>query len=248
MDILKISIDFLTIVISLLIFYGLKSYLSKYIEAKGTNQATKEDIGEITVIVENIKSDLVQQNEFIKSQLSFQNQHKLNLKAAEREAIFDFNKKISAWLFSMLRFSFSSYDIDNYKELKLISSEFLKRQYECDLAEAQLILFIHDNDFLELKRDLIISVLNYQRIIEKAMHDFYFKCSSYEAELELEKNNLARQSQIRGQFYIEFPLLTQTHITNSMVQFKEVHLLQVKMRNLIHNRLKQLEIEEKNIY
>lgn len=99
MNLQQIFYNFLTTVIALTIFYLFKSFWPKYFEAKGTNQATKEDIGEITEIVENIKSDLLHQNELLKAQLSFKNQHRLNLKTAEREAIFDFNKRVSAWLF-----------------------------------------------------------------------------------------------------------------------------------------------------
>jgi hypothetical protein len=247
MDFKQLIYNFLTIVISLTIFYLFKSYWPKYFEAKGTNQATKEDIGEITEIVENIKSDLLHQNELLKAQLSFKNQHRLNLKTAEREAIFDFNKRISAWLFSLIRFTFSGYNIDNYKELKLMSSEFSKRQYECDLAEAHLVLFMHDKEFLELKRDLTINVIQLEGIVETSMHKVYGSYSKCEFHLELDKDDPSKQSEHRNLLYKELTPLTDAHRKDSIDQYEKVHQLQVKMTELINKRLKQLEDNEKNI-
>lgn len=247
MNIEQLLYNFLTIVISLTAFYLFKSYWPKYFEAKGTNQATKEDIGEITEIVETIKSDLLHQNELLKAQLSFKNQHRLNLKTAEREAIFDFNKRISAWLYSLIRFTFSCYNIDNFKELKILSAEFSKRQYECDLAEAHLVLFMHDKEFLELKRDLTISIIELERIVETSMHKIYGSYSKCQFHLEMDKDDFKKHSEHRNLLYSELTPLTDSHMKDSMEQYKQVHDLKAKMTQLINKRLKQLEDDEKNI-
>jgi hypothetical protein len=244
MDSRQMFFNFLTIIISLTIFYLIKNYWPKYFEAKGTNQATKEDIGEITEIVENIKSDLLQQNELLKAHLSFKNQHRLNLKTAEREAIFDFNKRISAWIFSLIRFTFSGYNIDNYKELKLMSAEFSKRQYECDLAEAHLVLFMHDKEFLELKRDLTVSIIKLEGIVETSMHKVYGSYSKCEFHLEMDKDKQKEQSEHRNLLYKELKSLTEAHRENSTEQYKGVHELHAKMTQLINTRLKQIEADE----
>lgn len=247
MAIEQLLYNFLTIVFSLTVFYLFKSYWPKYFEAKGTNQATKEDIGEITEIVETIKSDLLQQNELLKAQLSFKNQHRLNLKTAEREAIFDFNKRISAWLFSIMRFTFSGYNLDNYKDLKIMSGEFSKRQYECDLAEAHLVLFMHDKEFLELKRDLIISIIELEGIVESYMHKIYSVYSKCEFHLEMDKNDFKKHPEHWNLLYKELEPLTDAHRKDKTEKYKEVHDLQIRMRELINKRLKQLEDDEKDI-
>ena len=247
MDTEQLFYSFLTIVFSLTAFYLFKSYWPKYFEAKGTNQATKEDIGEITEIVENIKSGLLHQNEFLKAQLSFKNQHRLNLKTEEREAIFEFNKRISAWLFSLIRFTFSNYNLENYKDLKIMSAEFLKRQYECDLAEAHLVLFMHDREFLELKRDLTISIIKLEGIVEASMHKIYSSYSKCEFNLEMDKHDLKKHSEHRNSLYNELTPVTGAHRKDRTEQYKQVHNLQAKMTQLINKRLKQLEDDEKNI-
>jgi hypothetical protein len=232
--------NFLITIISLIVFYLFKSYWPKYFEAKGTNQATKEDIGEITEIVETIKSDLIQQNELLRAQLSLNNQHILNLKTAEREAIFEFNKQLSAWLYSVVRFSFSAYNQDNFKDLKLKSADFSKRQYECDLAEAHLTLFMNDQEFLNLKRDLIVAIINFQADTEELMHKVYHQYSKCEFDLGLE-DTLAKQSEIIAKSNKQINLLTNQYLDNMPVQYKEVHIINIKMRELLNKKLEQLE-------
>jgi hypothetical protein len=81
---------------------------------------------------------------------------------------------LSAWLYSLVRFSLSSYNLDNYKELKKEEQEFSKRQYECDIAESHLTLFMHDKEFLEIKRDLTVSIIQYEMTLSKAMQEIYY--------------------------------------------------------------------------
>ena len=247
MDYQQLLLNFLTIVISLIAFYLFKSYWPKYFESKGANQALREDIGEITEIVEKIKSDLSNQNELLKAQLSYNNQHKLNIKSAEREALFDFNKRVSAWLYSLMRFAFSGYDFDNYKEIKLLSVEFSKRQYECDLADAHLVLFMHDKEFMELKRDLSISIIELEQIVGNAILKFHWIYSNCELILEPVKNDSAKKLEIHQQLYKDVQALAEKHIKERLTQYKKVNDLQVKMTHLINTRLKQLEEDEKNI-
>jgi len=245
MELTQILYNFLTVILSLILFYIFKSYWPKYFEAKGTNQATKEDIGEITEIVENIKSDLSRQNEFLKAQLSFRNQHKINLKTAERDAFFDFNKTMSAWLFSLLRFTFSRYNLDNYKEMKSMSAEFSKRQYECDLAEAHITLFLQDIEFIELKRDLIISIINLEGIVENNIHKICRSYSKCEFHLEVDKNDPKKKSEHLDTLYKELDPLIEKYTGDTLEQYKEINVLQVKMTRLINARLKELEEREK---
>jgi len=239
--------NFLIVFFAMLAFYLFKSFWPKYFEAKGTNQATKEDIGEITEIIENIKSDLLQQNELIKAQLSLTNQHKLDLKSAEREAIFEFNRRVSGWIYALIRFTFSNYSQDNYKELKLTSIEFSKRQYECDLAEAHLALFIDTEEFYELKRDLIVSIIELEGIVSKAIYKVYYCYSRFEIELELEKSDARKQADIRASFYKEEKLIIDAYRKDSIEKYKKVHEFHTQMTRLIKTRLRQLEDFENNL-
>ncbi|MFC5625263.1 hypothetical protein [Algoriphagus winogradskyi] len=247
MDISQFLYNFASILISLLILYIFKGFLPKYFEAKGANQATKEDIGEITSIVENVKYDLLEQMELLKAKTSFRNEHILNLKNAERDAIFSFNKHISAWIYFLIRFKFSQYNLNNYKDLKLVFGELSRRQYECDLAEAHLTLFIHDKEFVNLKYNLIISIINHERIIENSINEIFFLFSKCDLELEHETDS-HECSIIRGNLNKKLLQLIEASRVNSLEKYKEVNKFYVQMTELINKRLKQLEDDEINIH
>ncbi|RED26587.1 hypothetical protein BD847_0507 [Flavobacterium cutihirudinis] len=243
----KYFYNFLLILFSLAFFYIFKNFWPKYFETKATNQATKEDIGEITEIVENIKSDLLKQNEILKAQISFNNQHRLNLKNAEREALFAFNKHIAAWFYYLIRFSFSNYDINNYQEIKQSLKEFAKRQYDSDLAEAHLTLFMQDQEFIDLKKDLVISIIELEFILTKAVNELHYKYSKAEFELSQAQSDFAKQTLIRNSLREETYSLQKKSSDDSIEQFKKLNILYKKMIKLINKRLKQIESDENSI-
>ncbi len=148
---------FVQTIAALILYFLIKGFYLKYWETKGSNQATKEDIGEITKIAENIKSEL-----------SLLNQHKFSYKTAEREALFDYNKKYYAWFYYMVRFSFSSYSEENYFELDKINEELTKRQFECDIAEGHATLFCHDGEFNRIKKEISVAIINFENVFSQS--------------------------------------------------------------------------------
>lgn len=234
-------VEFCLIFLSLIVFYIIKNFWPKYFETKATNQATKEDIGEITKIIENVKSDLSKQNELLKAQLSLTNQHKLNIKSAEREAIFDFNKQKSAWIYSLYRFSFYKYHLENYKEISLAILEYQKRQYEYDLADAHLVLFMHDNEFMELKSKLIDEVVELDKVITNTTYDLFSSFSNAESSLLIQKDNPTEQGKIRFILNEQLLSIVKKHKEALAKQFQKVSQFDIQMRELLCARLKKIE-------
>lgn len=234
-------LEFVTIIFSLLAFYILKNYWPKYFETKATNQATKEDIGEITKIVEKIKSNLLQQNEFLKAELSLTNQHKLDIKSAEREAMFEFNKRKSVWIYSLVRFSFFKYDLENFKEInRLTYLEYQERQYEFELAAAHLTLFMHDDQFTNLKENLINEVIELHKIVTGTTYSLYDVFIKAEMRLN-NKDNDSDESKIRYEMIEELLSIQKEFKEKTEKQFEKVNELDIQMRELLCNRLKILE-------
>jgi len=238
-ELIHYFIEFLLIICSLFVFYKLKNFYPKYFEAKATNQATKEDIGEITEIIETIKSDISQQNEFLKAQLSLSNQHKLNIKSAEREAIFEFNKQKSVWIYSLIRFSFYKYDQNNFREIDRDNQlGYQERQYNCDIATAHIVLFIHDNEFLDLKEKLINEIILLHKIIIDTIYSIYHPF--IKAEINF-REYPADEENIRYVRNEELIAIEKKHREEKMMQFEKVNALDVQMRELLFSRLKILE-------
>jgi hypothetical protein len=77
-------------IISFAVFFLLKHYLPSYFNEKGKNLATKEDIGEITKIIESVKLGNSTQLETLKTELSFVARTQEVIYDDERKAIIDF--------------------------------------------------------------------------------------------------------------------------------------------------------------
>jgi hypothetical protein len=232
-----------TTVLTLFGFFLLKNFWPKYFEEKGKNQATKEDIGFITEIVENIKSDLVKQNELLKAELAYSNQHSLSYKNEERNALIDYYKKISACIFFILRFDFTIYDLENYKDLKLMSLELAKRNYECDLAEAHVTLFIYDKEFLNLKKDLSILIIQLQDLLEQAIINYIYCCTQTEIQLSNITKSYEEKSQSTINHYDKIKQIAINYSNESTKKYKEIHGMQIKMRELINKKIIAFEIK-----
>lgn len=170
----------------------------KYFESKATNRANKEDIGTITDIVETIKHDLVTQGDLIKAQLSHKSRHDLELKSEERNAYFELNKHLSAWLYAIIRFSFTGYSIDNYKELKTVNKWFSELEYNYDLSDAHLSIFNQEKQFHELKLDLIKYILKAEHIIENNISKLYYAYSECDIVVNSNLSDFGIQSEARN--------------------------------------------------
>ncbi|TAJ63178.1 MAG: hypothetical protein EPO58_03375 [Chitinophagaceae bacterium] len=241
MIITQIIIQSITIIVGLLLFFLIKSYWPKYFETKGTNQATKEDIGEITTIVEEIKKDLLKETELLKAQLSLTNQHRLNIKTAEIEALINLNNKASSWLYYLVRFDFTSYAVDNFREMADSKIEFSKRQYEYDIAQAHVNLFMHDKELLELIREFTLNILKYERRLGVAINTANYLFSIY--ELKLKRPN-ANELDLVGEHQEKFMEFYNTYQEESLLIYEIVYKAHGKLVRLLHQRLKQIDSSE----
>lgn len=91
--IVRVAIVFVTTMIYILI----KHYWPKYFETKATNQATKEDIGEITKIVEGIKNELTQSLEIFKISYSGLFKEKIDVYRTLLKFIVDINNLVQSY-------------------------------------------------------------------------------------------------------------------------------------------------------
>lgn len=181
---------------------------------------------------------MLKSTEELKAQLSLSNQHLLNFKTAEREAIFDYNKKVSAWLFYLVRFTLSNYSFDNYKDLIKEEQEFSRRKYESDVAESHLVLFMYDQAFLDIKKDLTISIIDYELILSKAIQEIYYLHSKHEIEIEYAEPQ--DKSAIRGSIYQKLSPMLAEYRSLTLDEYKIVHNNHIKFRELINERLKTI--------
>lgn len=84
-------------VIVVLLFY--LAFLKSYFQEKGKNLATKEDIEEMTSLVESVKSEL-----------QYSLQAKLSLRAEEHDALVNYFTRYSVWLSAISNCSLAGVD------------------------------------------------------------------------------------------------------------------------------------------
>lgn len=164
---MSILLNAATLLVAIICGWFLKSYFPKYMEEKGKNLATKEDIGEITTIIESVKTQLARDTEVLKADLSLKNQNLFSIKTEERKALIDFHTKYSAWVSSITNSNLTGYDLSNYLEMNNIGKYINERKMNYELAEGLITLFMHDDDFMMLKKKIVVGAIEMEHINSK---------------------------------------------------------------------------------
>ncbi|SFW91379.1 hypothetical protein [Chitinophaga sancti] len=228
----------LTFVVTLVNVFLLLGLRTKYEEAKQTNQATKEDIGEITKIVEEIKNNLTNETEILKSKLSIENQHKINIKTAEHNALINYVEKFSAWFFYMARVQLYTYNLESYKEIDNIDIEINRRLYEKDLADAKLLLFVNNQDFVKMQGGLDLSVHDFQQTLLLGLNDL--KGIFRFGELKLEKATDIQSYELKTKLLSDAYASSKKTSDELSKKYEEVYKKFVVLVKYVNNRLMTL--------
>jgi len=161
-------------------------YYKAYSTEKGRNLATKQDIGEITQIVESIKTSLLIKTEELKSDLSYKNEHLIHLRASERAAIISYYKATWVLVLSFMRTDLIKYEIDNFDEnvdkknisflslryiseseltLNKVKEELSNLKYLKDIAESELMFFYDKPELSAIISELNLALLELERTL-----------------------------------------------------------------------------------
>lgn len=148
-------LQFALIVLLLLIplYY---SSLRSYFREKGKNLATKEDVQEITSLVETVKY-----------QLQFSLQAKLSLRAEEHQSLVDYFTKYSAWLSAIMSWTASEVGRDNASKLHEMRSHLEMLQRDFEAAAGRMKLFVENDQILSQHGELEIETFKLQGDVER---------------------------------------------------------------------------------
>ena len=196
MDLIHITeIKFWTIIVIQIagfIAVCLKLYAKSYSTEKGKNLATKEDIGEITEIVESIKTSLLIKTEELKSDLLYEKEHLIHLRASERTAIINYHKATWVLALNFARTELIQYCIDNYSDsnkvkdvsistylkdisdseliLNKIKDEVSNLKYQRDISESELIFFYDEPELISTVGKLNLSLSEFERSLDHSIN------------------------------------------------------------------------------
>lgn len=222
METIKLIFD---ILILLFLFY--LTFIKSYISEKGKNLATKEDISEITKIIEKTRQEFIEKSEVFKHKLSLSTQNSITLNDFNRKSMINYFEKYSCWLNSIIGTNPPLLFEANYIEKSLLLLDQIiadKRSFET--SESQLYFFITDPEFTLLNRDLKILTINIQSETQSLLSSdqaCYSKC-------EISKNELNK--------YTEALNKRNDNITKHVDKQKElldpVYKKYVEMRNYLY--------------
>jgi hypothetical protein len=139
-------------------------YFKTYTAEKAKNQATKEDIGAITKIVENIKTELGESIELYKSNLSYKSEHYASLRSYEREAIFNLDEKMAFLISYLMSMELSSLEIERYDEIEITNLEYEKAYFNYNEADNKLDFFVENEEYHNLKIEFLKSVFEIKKL------------------------------------------------------------------------------------
>lgn len=145
-------------IISVLIFLGIR-LIKNYLDEKGKNLASKEDLMELTKIVEQTKFEFTTQTEVVKSQLNVLTNIQTALKNEERNAIVDFNEKYFAWLHLLLNAGSLANLETTSAEIGQVRSDIRIGRSNLEKSHARLSLYLDDPEIIEKANGLYILTL-----------------------------------------------------------------------------------------
>ena len=156
METLLLILQFLIILGLIAAGYVLKDFLPGYSREKGKNLATKEDIGEISRMVESAKLDFSAQIEKLKTDLNADMQQQLNIFAKRNEALtqfFEDSFTVVTLLRSGLHFRYE--DVDGLDKLIM---ETQARIIRAITSHYRLMLYVQEESILTPARNALIAI------------------------------------------------------------------------------------------
>lgn len=237
-------IDFITnnlldsLQLAFLIIFGLylKNFLPTYFGEKAKNLATKEDIGNITRIVESVKTEFTQETEKLKVDLHFLSQNRMSYSVDKRNAILDFYKNYCAWLQLML--GSIELSIKTPEEVFKLRMSIEESYTKVQISQTLFELYIDDEDLGSKRSKLILDTLHFHNERVKYLllieHQYNYQKLAEEMTLEM-------RSQELNKIHLEIMRLTEDFNKEKIKRYKDVFQKLVEFRKAIKSELYNTE-------
>lgn len=217
------------------------AFFKSYFQEKGKNVATQEDIGKITKAVEDVRKQFTIETELLKNNLNLYTGSFQSIKTLERNALIEINSKYSQWLQSLKTFSLAYYSYDFYEPLLRKDLFFSEKQMEFEVAEDNLHLYAHDEELMELKKELTKATFQLHLSVISHIISFTKNCINYNLIVnhippgqELEENRKYHEKQ---QPVIDSSISGMVELYNKILPY------QVKFTKALNHRIYKLIVE-----
>lgn len=226
MEIAQIILEVVLVIIGLYL-----ALFKSYFQEKGKNLATKEDVEEITELVETVKN-----------QIHFTTQSKLNLKTEERNALVNHYERYNYWLNTILDTYFSGINEKNKEKLKDFEQRLNDAKFKYEIADGRKEVFVNNKEIDELLKELKIKTMELQHMVEKKIGELEYWFFEVES---------MRSTTLIGQHDANYKelLKKKRNILKEMnderlERFKEIAPKNKKFQILVYNHLQNIIKEE----
>lgn len=137
------------------------AYLQTYFKEKAKRMALKDDIEEVTELVEGVKS-----------KINFITQAKLSFRQEERDALVNYYESYHSWLHLILETSFISFNYNNYEEKYILAlDELQKAKLRYFFCEGRLNLFVNKPELDSLIGEITKNVLEIHNLFSEEFYE-----------------------------------------------------------------------------
>lgn len=174
------------------LFFTIKNLLPSYFNEKGKNIATKEDISEITELVEKTKQVFTSETEKLKATLLVVSNAQIGIISEERNAIIDLNEKYFRWLHSLIDTSLGEIDDYNNDELEKYRQKISQNYNDLLVSEAKFSLFVENKTLTGYFDKMKVETLTH---LTKPAPTYILNLKKNNFEIEQMKKNTPIQEQ-----------------------------------------------------
>jgi hypothetical protein len=145
-----------------------QSYLTK----KGQNQADKEDIAELTHLVENVKFEFIRENASVQADLEMLKDRKGKTYSESQQAIINFYTAYNKWLIKTLNTFPYSYTEHNYTSMDEVQIALDDLHNNSDVGLSIVDLLVSDTKIANLGNQLNLETIHLSVYIGKKLIEY----------------------------------------------------------------------------
>ena len=205
----------------LLLTLLIKNFFPSYFNEKGRNAATKEDISEITHLIESVKTDFIHETEKLKAELQLDFSFRLGLMKEERLTIINLHESFSTLINCLIDFSMSGTDADNNLELKEYMKKISNLEERVTFNISKFEILIGDKSILIAINKLSLKLR--EKLIPE-LNMFLLHRSHQNAKIELIDNQALNEELLeqRKKIISDTVALHKTFVATIIEEYKEV--------------------------
>jgi hypothetical protein len=144
----------------------LTAYLIYYAREKGKNQASKDDLKELTKIVEDVKKENLKELELLKANLLVFSDKEKQIYSEEKEATIIFFAQLNNWIWDSLNIYIYEYNHSNYQEIASRLILMRDNYNKTNVTFSKVKLIVDDEELIMAGHEAISKTLKLHHFVE----------------------------------------------------------------------------------